>query len=177
MIENFVLNNGVEIPALGLGTWFIEDKIAAQAVREAVNIGYRHFDTAQAYGNERGVGEGIRSCGVRRSELFVTTKLAAEIKDYKQAIQAIDNSLQVAGLDYFDCMLIHAPQPWANFREGRYVEGNQEAWRAVGIRLSGGKTPRDRRLQFRKGRSQSSLRLQRFAHGESGAGSCRKYAV
>lgn len=139
MIENFVLNNGVEIPALGLGTWFIEDKIAAQAVRAAVNIGYRHFDTAQAYGNERGVGEGIRSCGVRRSELFVTTKLAAEIKDYKQAIEAIDNSLQVAGLDYFDCMLIHAPQPWANFREGRYVEGNQEAWRALESAYRAGK--------------------------------------
>ena len=85
MIENFILNNGIKIPALGLGTWFIEDENAVQTVREAVKIGYRHFDTAQAYENECGVGEGISTCGVNRSDLFVTTKLAAEIKDYKQA--------------------------------------------------------------------------------------------
>lgn len=139
MIENFILNNGIKIPALGLGTWFIGDGKAPQAVREAVKIGYRHFDTAQAYENECGVGEGVRTCGVNRSELFVTTKLAAEIKDYKQAIEAIDNSLKTSGLDYFDCMLIHSPQPWANFREGRYFEGNKEAWRALEYAYKAGK--------------------------------------
>ena len=78
--DTYTLSNGVQIPKLGLGTWFIDDDKAAQAVREAVAIGYRHIDTAQAYANERGVGEGIRTCGIAREELFVTTKLAAEIK-------------------------------------------------------------------------------------------------
>ena len=69
--ETYTLNNGVAIPKLGLGTWFIDDDKVADAVREAVKIGYRHIDTAQAYGNERGVGEGVRTCGIPREELFV----------------------------------------------------------------------------------------------------------
>lgn len=64
--ETYTLNNGVAIPKLGLGTWFIDDDKVADAVREAVKIGYRHIDTAQAYGNERGVGEGVRTCGIPR---------------------------------------------------------------------------------------------------------------
>ena len=78
--ETFTLSNGVEIPKLGLGTWFISDADVVQAVQDAVKIGYRHIDTAQAYQNERGVGEGIRTSGVAREEMFVTTKLAAEVK-------------------------------------------------------------------------------------------------
>jgi diketogulonate reductase-like aldo/keto reductase len=129
--ETYTLSNGVEIPKLGLGTWFIDDDKAAEAVRDAVAIGYRNIDTAQAYGNERGVGEGVRTSSVPRSELFVSTKLAAEIKDYDQAAAAIDGSLQALGLDYIDLMLIHAPQPWDDFRGGDYSEGNREAWRAL----------------------------------------------
>lgn len=87
--EYFTLTNGLNIPKLGLGTWFIDDDKAAEAVREAVKLGYCHFDTAQAYGNERGVGEGVRTASVPREELFVTTKLAAEIKDYDGAVKAI----------------------------------------------------------------------------------------
>lgn len=68
--EKITLNNGVKIPQLGLGTWFIDDDKAADAVKAAVELGYRHIDTAQAYGNERGVGEGIRTCGVPREELL-----------------------------------------------------------------------------------------------------------
>lgn len=75
--ETYTLNNGVAIPKLGLGTWFIDDDKVADAVREAVKIGYRHIDTAQAYGNERGVGEGVRTCGIPREELFVVSKVAA----------------------------------------------------------------------------------------------------
>ena len=96
--DTYTLSNGVQIPKLGLGTWFIDDDKAAQAVREAVAIGYRHIDTAQAYANERGVGEGIRTCGISREELFVTTKLAAEIKSYEEAVKAIEGSLQTMGL-------------------------------------------------------------------------------
>lgn len=83
--ETFTLNNGVKIPKLGLGIWFIEGDKAADAVREAVKSGYRLIDTAQVYGNERGVGEGVRTCGVSREEIFVTSKVAAEHKTYEQA--------------------------------------------------------------------------------------------
>jgi len=78
--ENYTLSNGVAIPKLGLGTWFISDDKAAQAVKDAVDLGYRHIDTAQAYMNEKGVGKGIGACGMARENLFLTTKLAAEIK-------------------------------------------------------------------------------------------------
>ena len=85
--EKYTLANGVETPKLGLGTWFIDDDKAAQAVRDAVKIGYRNIDTAQAYGNERGVGEGIRTADISRDDLFVSTKLAAEIKNYNEAVK------------------------------------------------------------------------------------------
>lgn len=137
--EIYTLSNGVKIPKLGLGTWFIEDDKAAQAVKDAVQIGYRHIDTAQAYGNERGVGEGVSSCGVSREELFVTTKLAAEIKSYQEAGKAIDASLTKMGLDYIDLMLIHSPQPWNDFRGKDYAEGNREAWRGLESAYKAGK--------------------------------------
>ncbi|MGY3567749.1 aldo/keto reductase [Sinomonas sp. RB5] len=129
--QAYTLSNGVEIPALGLGTWFIDDDETADAVKAAVGIGYRNIDTAQAYGNERGVGEGVRTSGVPRDELFVSTKLAAEIKDYDGAVAAIDESLGKLDIDYIDLMLIHAPQPWDDFRGGDYAEGNLAAWRAL----------------------------------------------
>lgn len=137
--ETYTLANGVTIPKLGLGTWFIDDDKAAGTVREAVKLGYRHIDTAQAYGNERGVGEGVRTCGVPREELFVTTKLAAEAKTYEEAAEAIDGSLEKLGLDYIDLMLIHSPQPWSDFRGGDYAEGNKEAWRAMEDAYKAGK--------------------------------------
>ncbi len=137
--ETYTLSNGVEIPKLGLGTWFIADDVAAQAVRDAISIGYRNIDTAQAYGNERGVGEGIRTAGVPREDFFVSTKLAAEIKDYEGAVAAIDGSLATMGLDYVDLMLIHSPQPWSDFRGGDYSEGNREAWRALEEAYEAGK--------------------------------------
>ena len=129
--ETYTLANGRSIPQLGFGTWFIDDGVAAQAVQDAVGIGYRNIDTAQAYGNERGVGEGVRASGVPREELYVSSKLAAEIKDYDGAVSAIDGSLTLLGLDYLDLMLIHSPQPWNDWRGGAYAEGNREAWRAL----------------------------------------------
>ena len=127
--ETITLNNGVKIPQLGLGTWFIDDDKAAAAVK----LGYRHMDTAQAYGNERGVGEGIRTCGVPREELFVVSKVAAEHKTYEEAKAGIDETLKKMELDYLDMMIIHSPQPWVevNQSENRYVEGNRQAWRAL----------------------------------------------
>jgi diketogulonate reductase-like aldo/keto reductase len=133
LIETYTLSNGVIIPKLGLGTWRIEDGQVAEVVRDAAKIGYRHFDTAQAYGNERGVGEGVRTCGVARDALFVTTKVDAAIKTYADAKASIDRSLQALGLDHLDLMIIHSPQPWTDFRESddRYFQGNLEVWRAL----------------------------------------------
>ncbi|MCB0157509.1 MAG: aldo/keto reductase [Caldilineaceae bacterium] len=138
--ESYTLSNGVEIPKLGLGTWFISNQDVVQAVKDAADIGYRHIDTAQAYRNESGVGDGIRACGVKREEMFVTTKLAAEVKSYAKAVSAIDQSLATMGLEYIDMMIIHSPQPWRQFGgEDRYFEGNREAWRALEEAYSAGK--------------------------------------
>lgn len=139
--ENYTLSNGVKIPKLGLGTWFIDDADVADAVKAAVAAGYRHIDTAQAYGNERGVGEGVRTCGVPREELFVVSKVAAEHKTYEQAKAGIDETLSKMGLDYLDMMIIHSPQPWVevNQSDNRYEEGNREAWRALEEAYKAGK--------------------------------------
>ena len=138
--EKFILSGGTEIPKLGLGTWMIPDGDAGDAVKAAVALGYRHIDTAQAYGNEAGVGQGIRSCGVRREELFVTSKVAAENKSYDSAAKSIDESLRKSGLEYLDLMIIHSPQPWAEFRgERRYFEENREVWRALEDAYGSGK--------------------------------------
>ena len=137
--ETYTLSNGVKIPKLGLGTWFIPDAQAAEAVRTAVSLGYRHIDTAQAYENEAGVGEGVRTCGLPREQIFVTSKVAAEHKDYDSAACSIDETLEKMGLDYLDIMIIHSPQPWADFRGGDYAEGNRAAWRALEDAYTAGK--------------------------------------
>ena len=139
--KNLKLSNGVDIPQFGLGTWFIDDDKVAEAVREAVKLGYRHIDTAQAYGNERGVGEGVRTCGIPREELFVVSKVAAEHKTYEEAMHGIDETLAKMGLDYLDMMIIHSPQPWVkvNQCEDRYVEGNRAAWKALEDAYKAGK--------------------------------------
>lgn len=138
--ETQTLPNGVEIPKLALGTWMIDDDKVADAVKAAVEIGYRHIDTAQAYGNERGVGEGIRGCGVDRKDLFVQTKLDAGIKDYEGAKAAINGSLETLGLDYVDLLIIHSPQPWDRFGDDdRFFQGNLAAWKAMENALQVGK--------------------------------------
>ena len=138
--ETYTLATGMTIPKLGLGTWFIDDDKAAQAVREAVKLGYRLIDTAQAYGNERGVGEGVRTCGLPREQLFVASKVAAELKDYDSAAKSIDETLNKMGLDYLDQIIIHSPQPWTEFRvEKRYFEENRAVWRALEDAQAAGK--------------------------------------
>lgn len=137
--ETYRLNNGVEIPKLALGTWLIDNDQAIDAVRAAIRLGYTHVDSAQAYGNEAGVGEGVRTCGVDRDKLFVVSKVAAEHKTYESAAASIDETLKKMGMDYLDMMIIHAPQPWADFRGGRYDEGNIKAWRALEDAYKAGK--------------------------------------
>lgn len=131
--ETVKLVNGVDVPRLALGTWLIDDDKAADAVRAAIKLGYRHIDTAQAYGNEKGVGEGVRASGVDRKEIFITSKVAAEHKTYEEAAAGINKTLATMGLDYIDMMIIHSPQPWTevNQSDNRYIEGNREAWRAL----------------------------------------------
>lgn len=135
------LANGVEVPVLGLGTWLMDNDEAAAAVEAALKLGYRHVDTAQAYGNEAGVGRGIAASGIAREDVFVTTKVAAEHKDFESAAASIDASLAAAGLDYFDLVIIHSPQPWAKVNQSndRYLEGNREAWRALEEAYAAGK--------------------------------------
>lgn len=139
--ETFTLSNGVKIPKLALGTWLIEGAAAKDAVKNAIENGYRHIDTAQAYGNEAEVGEGICESGIKRDEIFVTSKVAAENKSYSSAIESIDNSLYKSKLDYLDLILIHSPQPWkeVNQSDNRYYEENKEVWRAMEDALKAGK--------------------------------------
>ena len=132
-MENIKLNNGIEIPCVGLGTWLIDNDKVDKVVCDAVKIGYRHIDTAQAYENEEGVGKGITNCGIPREELFVTTKIRAEYKDYDSAKKSVLESLKKMGLDYLDLVIIHAPQPWVEFREtdNNYYKENVDVWRAL----------------------------------------------
>lgn len=126
------LSNGLSVPRLALGTYLIPESETAEAVKSAIELGYRHIDTAQAYENEHGVGEGVRAGAVPREELFITSKVLAEIKDRDLAARSIDESLRTSGLDYFDLMLIHCPQPWAEYgSEYRYFEENRAVWKAL----------------------------------------------
>ena len=139
--ETYQLANGISIPRLGLGTWLMDDAEAKGAVINAVKCGYRMIDTAQAYSNETGVGEGIRACGVPREQLFVASKVAAEHKTYEAAKASIDETLEKMGLSYLDQTIIHSPQPWVevNQSENRYEQGNLEAWRALEEARAAGK--------------------------------------
>lgn len=137
--DTFTLNNGVKIPKLGLGTWRIEDNIVENVVNEALKVGYLHIDTAQAYGNERGIGEAVRKSKIARDKLFITSKIKAEYKDKKSAEDSINTSLKTMGLDYLDLMLIHSPQPWNSFRNGDYFKENIEVYQVLESALKAGK--------------------------------------
>lgn len=139
--EALTMNNGLKIPKMALGVWGIPDAETPKAVEEAIKIGYRHIDTAQAYGNERGVGEGVRNSGIARDKIFINSKVAAEIKNYDEAKASIDETLNKMGLDYLDMMIIHNPQPWneVNQSSDRHFEGNLETWRAMEDAVKEGK--------------------------------------
>lgn len=119
-------NDGNTIPQVGLGVWQTPNDVAAPAVRAALAAGYRHVDTAAIYQNEEGVGEGIRSSGVARSEIFLTTKLWNDDQGYDSTLSAFDASLRRLGTDYVDLYLIHWPSP----HRDRYVD----TWKAF-VRL------------------------------------------
>jgi 2,5-diketo-D-gluconate reductase B len=112
MDQNHVVRaRGAEMPALGFGTWQIEGADAREAVRDALEIGYRHIDTAKAYGNEREVGAGIRDSGVAREEIWLTTKVPHDEAEPNAVRQAAEGSLERLGTDYVDLLLLHWPSP------------------------------------------------------------------
>ena len=115
---NLTLANGIEIPHIGLGTASMSDQQASVTVAQAIRAGYRLIDTAENYGNETGVGQGIKASGVDRRELFVTSKFNAKWHGYDEVQQAFANSAARLGLDYIDLFLIHWPMP----AQGRYVD-------------------------------------------------------
>lgn len=136
-IQNETLKfvNGVEIPLIGLGTWQMEPKDAARTVEFALRNGYTHIDTARTYGNEQGVGQGIKASGVDREDFFLTTKVSAYSKSYEEAKQDIADSLAELATDYLDLVIIHAPRPWDKMGdapiENYYYKENIEVWRAL----------------------------------------------
>lgn len=123
---HFTLADGATIPAVGLGTWPMDDAEAERVVAGAIDSGYRLVDTAYAYGNEAGVGAGVRASSVPREEVWVTTKFDAEWHSVDGVAEAWAASTRKMGLDYIDLMLVHWPVPW----QGRYVE----AWEGL-VRL------------------------------------------
>lgn len=117
------LNNGALIPQLGLGTYLVKPEETYETVRRALDLGYRHIDTAQMYGNETQVGEAVRASGINRSEIFVTSKLSNAHHDYDDALRAFDMTLDALNIDYLDLFLVHWPMP----RKGDFVE----TWQAM----------------------------------------------
>jgi diketogulonate reductase-like aldo/keto reductase len=129
LTDTFTLAGDVRIPKIGFGTWQIPDGSEAyDAVRAALDAGYRHIDTALAYGNEESVGRAVRDSGVDRDEIFITTKLPAEIKDAEGARRAFEKSQRGLDLGVVDLYLIHAPWPWDAIGTD-HREGNIEVWK------------------------------------------------
>lgn len=127
-MQTHSLSNGVQIPVLGFGTWQSPDgEIARNAVRTALECGYRHIDTASAYGNEESVGAGIRVAGIKREEVFLTTKHWITDRGYEKTIVACEESLRRLGTDYIDLYLIH--WPCVEKISADWVEINLSTWR------------------------------------------------
>jgi 2,5-diketo-D-gluconate reductase A len=123
-VPTITLNNGVEIPQLGFGVYQIPPEETAKAVQAALEVGYRHIDTAEMYRNEQGVGEGIRNSGIPREEVFVTSKLNNGFHAHDDALKAFDGTLEALQSDYVDLFLVHWPLPGIDVD---YVE----TWKAM----------------------------------------------
>jgi diketogulonate reductase-like aldo/keto reductase len=129
--ETYTLSNGVKIPKVGFGTWQIKNgEDTYNAVKTALDVGYRHIDTAQGYGNEESVGKAIKDSGIPREDIFVTSKLESHIKDFEGAKKAFEETLKRLDMDYIDLFIIHAPWPWNEMGKD-CSKGNVEAYRAL----------------------------------------------
>ncbi len=128
----YTLQNGVEIPKIGFGTWQIPNgEVAYESTLHALKVGYRHIDTAAAYGNEESVGKAIKDSKLKREDVFITSKLKAELKGYETAMSEFQKTIDRLGVDYLDLYLIHAPKPWSVHSDGtEYTEANIETWKA-----------------------------------------------
>ncbi len=120
-VPKIQLNDGVEIPQMGFGTFQIEQAVARDVTLSAIEVGYRHLDTAQMYGNERGVGAAVRESGVDRAEFFVTSKLNNSFHDHDDALEAFRRTVADLDVGYVDLFLIHWPLP----NVGDYVESGR----------------------------------------------------
>ena len=128
--DTYKLYNGVEVPCIGFGTWQTPDgEVAKQSVLDAIASGYTHIDTASIYGNEKGVGDGIKESGVDRKDLFITTKLWNDAHDYHACKEAFAQSMARLGLDYLDLYLVHWPNPVA-IRD-KFEETTKSMWKAM----------------------------------------------
>ncbi|PZQ89076.1 MAG: oxidoreductase [Leifsonia xyli] len=130
-VPTIPLSTGTGIPQLGLGTWPLDDAEVADAVAAAAELGYRHIDTATRYGNEAGVGAGIRRSGIAREEFFVTTKLDGEFQGEGRAVAGLEAALDRMGFDYVDLLLMHWPLP----QRGLFVD----TWRTFETLLADGR--------------------------------------
>jgi len=122
----YTLKNGVKVPCIGYGTWKSPIDVVREGIKMATATGYRHIDTAAAYQNEIGVGQGIKQCGFSKDKLFVTSKLPNLDHGYKKAISSCEESLKRLDMDYLDLYLIH----WPVVVQGDYKEDILETWRA-----------------------------------------------
>lgn len=129
-MKNFTLYNGVQIPAIGYGTWRTRPaEVCEKAVQDAIACGYTHIDGAAVYKNEDSVGNAIKNSHMKREDLFVTSKVWNDMRGYEKTKEAFYTSLEKLGLDYLDLYLIHWPNPLA-FRD-KMEEMNAETWRAM----------------------------------------------
>lgn len=138
LTDTYTLNNGVKIPVVGFGTWQSADgNEAYNSVKAALEAGYRHIDTAAAYGNEDSVGKAIKDSGIPRQDIFLTSKLWNVDHGYEEAKKALDASLDKLGVEYLDLYLIHWPNP-VKFRDD-WQKRNADSWRAMEEALDTGK--------------------------------------
>lgn len=130
LTDTFTFSNGYGIPCVGFGTWQSPDgETAAMAVKEAIKAGYRHIDTAAAYGNETSVGKGIKDSGVERKNLFITSKVWNTERGYNKTIAAFEKTLSDLQTDYLDLYLIHWPAAAKQFAD--WEQQNKDTWRAM----------------------------------------------
>ena len=130
LTDTYILSNGVRIPCVGFGTWQSKDGPEAKnSVAEALRAGYRHIDTAQGYGNEESVGQAVKESGLKREDIFITSKLTNSVRGYSETLSAFHESLRKLGTDYMDLFLIHWPRP-VYFKDDWEAQ-NAQSWRAM----------------------------------------------